>query len=386
MFVKTAVNQFLKALDKIKYGTLTLTSPDGHTRHFQGSEDGPSAHMFVHDWKFIPLVIRKGSVGFAEAYRDKVVDTDNLPELLDLILQNAHISDTYAYSNFFNRIAYAIRLFLKPNNRQNSADNIHSHYDIGNNFYELWLDKSMTYSSALFKSQNDQSLESAQNQKYQRILDSIGTSGSLLEIGCGWGGFADVATQKNDYQFKGITVSQNQLEYASHRLKSRASIEFEDYRDQKGLYDTIVSIEMFEAVGEKFWPTYFQKIKNSLKPQGTAVIQTIFSTDANFENYKRSNDFIRQFIFPGGLVPSPSRFKEEIAKAELKIVDSFFFAESYARTLYAWLKNFDNALPSVRALGFDEPFIRIWRLYLASCAVQFAANANDVGQIQIQHA
>ena len=244
----------------------------------------------------------------------------------------------------------------------------------------------MSYSSALFR-HDGESLEQAQYRKYDRMLERLGTnSGSLLEVGCGWGGLAERAITQNDFDVKGITLSEEQHAYAQQRLGDDATIALEDYRSQDGKYDHIISIEMFEAVGEKFWPVYFNKLQSLLKHKGKAVIQTITIGEPFFERYRRGGDMLRSFIFPGGMLPSPTRFAEEASRAGLRVTDQFAFGKDYALTLKHWLKRFEESLPQIRLLGFDESFIRVWRFYLAVCIAGFASGRTDVMQMELQHA
>lgn len=286
---------------------------------------------------------------------------------------------------FFRKLS-ALGYLLRLNTLAGSRKNIQAHYDLGNDFYKLWLDPSMTYSSAIYKTQ-DETLEGAQHNKYDRILDQMNVdSGSILEIGCGWGGFAERAMERGDFDIKGLTLSEEQKSYAEQRLQSKAEIALEDYRIQKGKFDNIVSIEMFEAVGEKFWPQYFNQVGALLKSGGKAVIQTITINDRDFQSYKKGGDFIRSFIFPGGLLPSPSAFRTAARASGLRPENEFYFGQDYARTLEEWLKNFDAKIEEIKSLGYDEGFIRMWRLYLAACAGAFRAGHINVMQVELSHA
>ena len=244
----------------------------------------------------------------------------------------------------------------------------------------------MTYSSAIFKSPME-NLTAAQHNKYDRIIDRMETdSGRLLEVGCGWGGFADRALQQGDYDIKGITLSEEQHNYAAERLGQNASIALEDYRHQKGKYDRLVSIEMFEAVGERYWPVYFKKMKELLAEKGKAVIQTITINEQDFDDYRVGGDFIRTYIFPGGMLPAPSKFREQAEKAGLRVNDEYYFGQDYARTLDCWLKSFDAKKEEIKNMGFDEGFIRLWRFYLAACSAGFKTGRTDVMQVELAHA
>lgn len=386
MFAKIASDQLFKRLDSLESGTLTLTTPDGQTRIFEGKKPGEKAHLQLHDWSVVTNMIRKGDIGFAEDYRAGKWQADNLVDLTAIGLKNRTALDNFVAGNGLTRAASMFSYLFRMNTLKGSRKNIHEHYDLGNDFYSLWLDPTMSYSSALYK-HGDESMVQAQHNKYDRILDCMETeSGKVLEVGCGWGGFAERAHERGDYAVKGITLSDEQHDYAKKRTGGYADIVLEDYRLQTGLYDRIVSIEMFEAVGEKFWPTYFKKLRELMKANGKAVIQTITINDTDFERYRTGGDFIRSFIFPGGMLPSPSRFRQEAAKAGLKVNNEFFFGQDYARTLTEWLKTFDLKVDQVRALGFDEGFIRLWRFYLGACAGGFRAGRTNVMQVEVSHA
>lgn len=386
MLAKTTAQQFFKRLDSIESGRLTLTTPDGKTRTFEGKSPGEEAHLEMHDWDVFSNMIRKGDVGFAEDYRAGKWETNNLSALTTLGLRNRTAMDRLITGNNFSRMMGMLSYMLRMNTVKGSKKNIHAHYDLGNDFYKLWLDSSMTYSSGIFKT-GTETLQQSQANKYDRMIDGLGkTSGSLLEIGCGWGGLAERAMQRGDFGIKGITLSTEQQAFAQKRLKNNATIALQDYRHQHGQYDNIVSIEMFEAVGEKFWSTYFAQIKNLLKPNGKAMIQTITMNDQDFPRYRRGSDFIRSYIFPGGMLPSPSRFEEEVKKAGLKTNDTFFFGQDYATTLSHWLTTFDDKIDDVKALGFDDGFIRLWRFYLAGCIAGFRTGRTDVMQVELSHA
>ncbi len=385
MFGKIASDQLFKRLDSLESGTLTLTTPDGKTRTFEGKMAGEKAHLQIRDWDVISNMMTKGDIGFAEDYRAGKWQADNLIDLSALGLKNKKALDRLVMGSRLTRTASMFSYLLKRNTLKGSRRNIHEHYDLGNSFYSLWLDPSMTYSSALYKGR--ETLEQAQDNKYDRIIDCLGTeSGKVLEVGCGWGGFAERAHKRGDYGLKGITLSDEQHAYAANRTKGYADIVLEDYRHQTGTYDCIVSIEMFEAVGEKFWPVYFSKLGSLMKQGGKAVIQTITINDMDFERYRSSGDFIRSFIFPGGMLPSPSRFRQEAAKAGMKVDNQFFFGLDYAQTLADWLARFDAKHDEVKALGFDDGFIRLWRFYLAACAGGFKAGRTDVMQVEVSHA
>jgi cyclopropane-fatty-acyl-phospholipid synthase len=385
MFEQHILNRFLQTLEQCEFGSIRVETPDGKVHDIAGKQPGPQAHMVIHDARSITAFGAKGDIGLTEAYRDDWWDTDDLTELMLFGLKNERALSGYLYGNMFSRLATRFMYLFSRNTLKGSRRNIHAHYDLGNDFYSLWLDDSMTYSSALYAAE-DESLQAAQYRKYDRMLERLeATSGNVLEIGCGWGGMAERALQKGDFHFKGITLSQAQHDYARQRVGNHATIALEDYRHQQGTYDHIVSIEMFEAVGERFWPTYFGKLKSLLNQKGKAVIQTITIADHFFDSYRSGGDMIRSFIFPGGMLPSISRFHQEAEKAGLRVTDSHAFGLDYARTLREWLENFDAKIPQVKALGFDDKFIRIWRFYLASCLASFSVDRTDVVQLELQH-
>ncbi len=386
MLKQIATDTLFKSLDHLQSGTLELTTPDGQTRVFQGKEDGETANITLHDWRVVSNMIRKGDVGFADDYRHGLWESNDLRALTTLGLLNRQAMDRMVTGHNLFRTVSRLSYLLRLNTVKGSKKNIHAHYDLGNDFYQLWLDPSMTYSSALFD-QNDNDLTAAQHRKYDRMIDCLGnSSGRLLEVGCGWGGLAERAITKGDYDIKGITLSEQQHDYAQNRLGKNANIALEDYRHQSGKFDNIISIEMFEAVGERYWPTYFGKVKDLLSEKGTAVIQTITMNEHDFPRYRRGGDFIRSYIFPGGMLPSPSRFNEEARKAGLKTGNHYQFGLDYARTLETWLANFDAKIDDIKALGYDDGFIRLWRFYLAACASGFRTGRTDVIQVELNHA
>lgn len=386
MFGLKASSQLFKSLDSLQYGSLALTTPDGQLRVFEGKKPGIKAKMEMHDWRVVTNLAVRGDVGFAEDYRQGHWETNNLPNLITLGLQNDQTFRRFVFGSrifqTFSRLTYLFRL----NTLQGSKRNIHAHYDLGNDFYKLWLDPTMTYSSGLYQNKTD-TLEQAQNNKYDRLLHKLDhKSGSLLEIGCGWGGFAERAANHGDFDIKSITLSNEQHQYASSRIGHRAQIALEDYRHQQGKFDQIVSIEMFEAVGERFWPTYFDKVKSLLNHNGKAMIQTITIEDSRFERYRRGGDVIRSYIFPGGMLPSPSKFKQEAAKSGLVVNEKFHFGQDYARTLEEWLHRFDRQRNNIKSLGFDDSFIRLWRFYLAACIAGFSTGRTSVMHAELCHA
>lgn len=386
MIKKIIVNRFIDSLNTIEFGNLKLITPDNKEYYFGGKKEGINATMTIKDHRAITNLIAKGDIGLTEAYRDNWWDTDNLTDLLKFALQNAGALDQYVYGSKMSNIVCRILYSLRSNTLNGSKRNIHAHYDLGNDFYSLWLDKTMTYSSGLYNT-NSEDLQQAQYNKYDRIIDSLEkSSGSLLEIGCGWGGFIERATYRNDYDIKGITISDQQYTYAKKRVEDKANILYQDYRKTEGKYDNIVSIEMFEAVGQKFWPVYFNKIKSLLESKGKAIVQTITIDEMYFDKYIKTGDMIRSFIFPGGMLPSIEQFKMEAKKAGLQVVDHYAFGDSYATTLSSWLENFEKNLDQIKLLNFDDRFIRVWRFYLSASIASFTSNRTNVIQAKIKHA
>jgi len=385
MLIHQIIKKFLESFRQIDCGSIKITMPDGKVYDFIGKEKGPKADLVIYDNKAISQFIKNGDIGFAESYRDQLCDSDDLVSLFTFGLKNEEALGKYIHGSFLGRLAARVGYLFNLNTLRGSKKNIHAHYDIGNDFYKLWLDPSMTYSSAIFEDQSED-LISAQHRKYDRIIAGFKNSGKLLEIGCGWGGFAERALLKGNYDIKGITLSEQQCIYAKNRLQGNAGIAIEDYRIQKGKYDQIVSIEMFEAVGEKFWDTYFSKIKSLLSEKGKAIIQTITINDCYFERYRKSGDAIRTFIFPGGMLPSPEKFIAASTKSELVVTDKFCFGEDYAFTIKHWLMAFEKNIEKVKALGFDEKFLRIWRFYLTFCIASFKSGRTNVMQIALEHA
>ena len=376
--------KFLRKLEEIKYGSLTVTDSKGKKYFFKGDLEGEDADVIINNWSFVLKLIATGDIGFAESYRDNVIETSNIEKLVAFALMNCDALDSYLHSSLFGKLLHGLIYLVNTNTIIQSKRNINKHYDLGNKFYSSWLDDSMTYSSGIFSSSDDDLCE-AQRNKYNRIIQGLNYSGSLLEIGCGWGGFLDQALNSKDFDAKGITISSQQLSYSQDRLKGKASIAFEDYRHQKGKFDNIVSIEMFEAVGKKYWNVYFQKIKELLSHNGKAMIQTITIDESISHQYQKGTDFIRSFIFPGGMLPTESQFKYYANKNGLKVTDLYRFGNCYSRTLDIWSRNFMANLELIKNLGFDNKFIRLWNLYLTSCSASFALGKINVMQVQLVH-
>lgn len=380
---------FIAALQRIRVGELTLITPEKETWHFAGKEPGPIADLTLHDWGVLKRVFVRGDVGFAEDYIDGKWDTEDLPALLTLAAMNEDALERLFHGTWWIKAWFRFKHYLRDNSKAGSIRNIRAHYDVGNDFYQLWLDASMTYSSALYEGDEKRSLEEAQHAKYKRILDKLGAKASeILEIGCGWGGFMEAA-ERSGHTVKGLTLSNEQAKFAKLRLKTAAlgdNVAIQDYRDEKNLFDHIVSIEMFEAVGERYWDAYFAKVKELLKPGGKAVIQTITIADEIFEDYLSRSDFLQQYTFPGGALPSDKVFVARAEKAGLKSLSVYRFGQDYARTLSIWLKNLEAQILPIRELGYGEDFLRSWRFYLSYCIAGFATRRTDVMQVELEHA
>jgi len=386
-----AAHLVLKALDRLAMGRLTVRLPDGTTRLFGRDTAEPSADIEVKDGRFFRRVLLDGDIGFAEAYMDGFCESSDLPGLIALLADNEKALGGVARSNLVHGLLLRLVHRRRDNSRAGSRKNIHAHYDLGNEFYDLWLDRSMSYSSALYEGDRDKPLEAAQTAKYERVLDQIGArqGDSILEIGCGWGGFAEIAARRG-MRVTGVTISGKQLEFARQRLQraglaDRVDLQFRDYRDIEGRYDHIVSIEMIEAVGERYWPDYFAALRRHVAPGGSALVQAIVIADELFEAYRHRPDFIQTHVFPGGMLLSPASLREQCRLAGLKIAELYSFGLDYARTLETWLGRFDRVADQVGKLGFDERFRRMWRYYLAYCAAGFATRRTDVLQAHFRH-
>ena len=375
----------LSLLSQLRHGALTVHLPDGAVRHFgNATAERQAIVLELKNWQLFNAALRSGDIGFAESYIAGDWTTTDLPALIELMARNRDAIEELVYGSWWGSLVYRLRHLLNRNSKAGSRKNIHAHYDIGNAFYRLWLDPSMTYSSALYGELTGDNLELAQAAKYRRILDQLALppDARVLEIGCGWGGFAEMAARAGS-SVVGVTLSTEQLAYAKARIEraglaEQVDLQLCDYRDSSGQFDAIASIEMFEAVGESYWPSYFACIAARLKPGGRACVQTITIADELFERYRKSTDFIQQFIFPGGMLPSPTVFAQQAAAHGLKVVDQFGFGLDYARTLATWRVAFHSQLEQVRAQGFDDTFIRTWEFYLCYCEAAFRAKNTDV--------
>jgi len=388
-----AARSVLRLLQRLRHGTLTLQLPEGGALSF-GSGRAPAATLVLHDWAVCAATLKSGDIGFAEAYVDGHWSTPDLAALLRLFLRNRRELEDVIYGSWWGSALYRLRHLLRRNTRANSRRNIHAHYDLGNDFYRLWLDETMNYSSAWFQDRRDGDLAQAQRAKVWRALHSAGVQpgARVLEIGCGWGALAEMAVAEFGARYSGVTISTEQLAWAQARIaqlgpqaRARAELRLQDYRDiADGPYDAICSIEMIEAVGREYWPVYFQTLARLLRGGGRACIQSIVIDDALFERYIRSTDFIQQYIFPGGCLPSPAQFRRHAAEAGLRVVDELAFGADYAETLRRWRSRFLAERGRVLQLGFDERFIRLWEFYLAYCEAAFDAGSIDVVQYTLQ--
>jgi cyclopropane-fatty-acyl-phospholipid synthase len=371
-------------LEKIQFGRLEIRLPNGDSQVFGSGEHGVT--MNVHDEIMFSQILARGDIGLAEAYIDGVWDSSDLTGVMTLLAKNRDALRSAVYGRWQSLLMARIRHLLNSNSKTGSRKNIMAHYDLGNDFYKLWLDPSMSYSSALYRAVDDGNLETAQRAKYRRILRRLGAQPNehVLEIGCGWGGFAEMAVA-DGLKTTGVTLSPAQLEWAQKRVPE-ADLRLQDYRDINQQFDHIVSIEMFEAVGLLHWSSYFKVLARCLKPNGRAVIQAIDISEAKYDAYRHGTDFIQQYIFPGGMLPSASRFAKESTAAALAVRASFSFGLDYAETLKRWGIAFDRNTAAISEQGFDTAFIRIWKMYLAYCEVGFRYGRTDVKQWVLSHA
>ncbi len=384
-----AIRLILALARRLQCGRLDITLPDGRQRSFRGPEDGPTAQLTVHRPRFIRRMVMGGALGFGEAYVDGDVDSADPAKLLELTARNETVLRTILRGKPWARVMAQLTHMLRPNSRRGARHNIAAHYDLGNAFYSAWLDDTMTYSSAVFARPQDD-LEAAQHEKYRRIAELAGLRPEhhVLEIGCGWGGFAAYAAGVVGCRVTALTISEAQYKHARARiaaagLDDRVTVAFRDYRDEVGSYDRIVSIEMIEAVGEAWWTTYFRQLHDRLEAGGRAVLQAITMDDALFPSYRRGVDFIQRYIFPGGMLLSPGILTQEAQAAGLTPAQSHGYGPHYAETLRRWRERFEGAWPRIAGLRggrFDERFRRMWRYYLAYCEAGFVEGRLDVVQ------
>ena len=373
-------------------GSIRFNLPDGRSVLFDHGNPGPRAVVDVHEFGFAKRALAGGDIGFAESYMDGEWSTPDLTAVLEFFSENFEAAGKLAVGGSLVKGINKVRHFFNRNSKAGARRNIMAHYDLGNDFYESWLDETMTYSSALFDKPN-MSLEQAQTAKYAGIADqlSAGPDSSLLEIGCGWGGFAEYAAKVRGSKVTCLTISEAQRNYAASRMQAeglsdRVEIRLEDYRDHQGKYDGVASIEMFEAVGEAYWPSYFQKIHESLDGSAKAALQIITIDDDLFRRYRKRTDFIQRYIFPGGMLPSEKALRESLSAAGLRFDAVHYFGQDYAKTLKLWAERFEEAWDRIQTFGFDERFRRLWRFYLSYCEAGFGNGRINVGQFQVSKA
>jgi cyclopropane-fatty-acyl-phospholipid synthase len=380
---RTLKSSLLSNCEQLRDGQLTLKTPEGDT--FRFGESGDEAELIIKDWSAVSAIAARGQVGLGEAYVQGLWDTPSIEALVALAMRNRDQLGAFDRAGALTRLRYRmIDTVFRANSRRGSRKNIRAHYDVGNEFYHLWLDEGMSYSSALFEDGCDD-LVKGQIRKNQRVLSRLSDGESVLEIGCGWGGFAEQAAEQGR-RVSGVTLSRNQHAYAEARLDGRADIQFCDYREIEGKYDNIVSIEMIEAVGARFWPSYFDVLKKCLAERGKVVLQAITVPDTYFDRYQTSSDFIRQHVFPGGMLLSEKVIAQEATAAGLIVNDSFAFGQDYARTCRIWAERLTQKKRRILDMGYGEEFFRNWLYYLEICAASFAVGNTDVVQVELAHA
>ena len=386
-----AARSVLRLLQNLRHGTLTLQLPDGSMQRF-GKGDMAHATLNLHNWNVCGAALKSGDIGFAESFIAGDWSTPNLVDLLRVLVKNRAEVESVIYGTWAGRFLYRFKHLLNRNTRTNSQKNIHAHYDLGNSFYRLWLDETMNYSSALFHGDYTQTMAQAQKTKVRRALDQarVGDGDRVLEIGCGWGALAEMATVERGAHVTGVTLSSEQLSSALERLRrlgktSQVDLRLQDYRDiDDAPFDAICSIEMVEAVGREYWPTYFAAVSKLLKPGGYASLQSIVIDDALFDRYVGSTDFIQQYIFPGGCLPCPREFRRQANAAGLEVVEELAFGHDYAETLKRWRESFMVQRAQVLKIGFDTRFLHIWEFYLAYCEAAFMEDNIDVVQYTLR--
>jgi cyclopropane-fatty-acyl-phospholipid synthase len=375
----------------IGYGRLRIVLPSGQMIEKRGRQHGPEAAIDVRSWRMLRRVIAAGDIGFAEGFIEGDWTTSDLTAVIRCAATNSEALARAIEGGLPMRLLNRVKHLLNANTKRGSRRNIEAHYDLGNGFYKEWLDPSMLYSSAIFD-QTTPTLEAAQRKKLETIAEKLQLSGgeSVLEIGCGWGALALHLAEKWDAIVTGITLSPAQLDWARHAIEAsevsgQIDLDLRDYRDLHGQFDRIVSIEMFEAVGEAYWPGYFETLKRCLKPGGRAVLQIISIEEKRFATYRSTTDFIQKYIFPGGFLPSDAALSASAAAVGLRITATEHFGRSYARTLVEWRTRFQANWPAIGALGFDERFKRLWHYYLCYCEAGFEEGAINVGLYTLEH-
>ncbi|WP_373050181.1 class I SAM-dependent methyltransferase [Thalassovita aquimarina] len=380
---KALKSNFLSTCERLREGRLTLRTPQGERYNFGTS--GPEAEMVIRDWSAVSAMAAHGQVGLGETYVQGLWDTPSIETLMTVAMRNRDHFGAYDQASPFNRAKFRlVDTVMRANSRRGARKNIRSHYDVGNEFYALWLDDGMTYSSGLFEGA-DNDLSRAQSRKNARALSRLGEGARTLEIGCGWGGFAEHAAREGR-DVTGVTISRNQHSYAECRLDGRADIQLRDYRDVHGQYDNIVSIEMIEAVGARYWPSYFSVLKRNLAEGGRVLLQAITVKDSFFDVYKTSSDYIRQYVFPGGMLLSDSVIENQAKAAGLQVRESFAFGQDYAKTCRIWAERLSAQKRRIKDMSYGEDFFRNWQYYLEICAVSFAVGHTNVVQVELAHA
>ncbi len=381
------VAAILKGLTRLKHGALTVTLPDGKSYHFDSGEPGPNADISLHNWNPPRRALLGGSIGIAESYMDHEWDSRNVTAFLELFSVNYELGNEFTSPSSFQLILERFRHWMNTNTKRGSKKNISAHYDLGNKFYSLWLDRSMTYSSAIYEKDTN-SLEAAQQAKYRSLVENTGIrdGDKVLEIGCGWGGFAEYVAKNTNAHVTGLTISREQLEFARKRifeagLNEKVDLKFQDYRDETGVYDRIASIEMFEAVGERYWKTYFDKVRDCLRTGGKAGLQIITIADQSYDKYRSRPDFIQKYVFPGGMLPSPQILSGLAQGSRLHEYEPRVFGGDYARTLEEWRSKFWDKWDEIRTMGFDERFKRMWEFYMHYCEAGFKSGNISVRQV-----
>ena len=381
----------LALFSRLQYGRLAVTLPDGSRHEFAGARPGPRAEMTINRIEAISRIMNDGKMGFCEAVMEGDIDSPSMAQLIELAVMHDAMLSKQMTATIWRRIGLRLYHGMRRNSKTGAAKNIAYHYDLGNEFYAAWLDRTMTYSSAVFDRETDD-LATAQTNKYRRLADlaDIQLGDHMLELGCGGGGFAKYAIEERGARVTGITISREQHDFAKQRLADaglagRGEVKLIDYRDLEGKFDKIVSIEMFEAVGQAYWPTYFNAVSSLLKSGGRAVLQAITIEDEAFEEYRREPDFIQRYIFPGGMLPSMPKLEQPVAEAGLKLVDEIGFGLDYARTLAEWRERFQEAWPQLATGRFDTRFKRMWELYLSYCEGGFRAGMIDVKHLLYMH-
>jgi cyclopropane-fatty-acyl-phospholipid synthase len=384
------IQKFINIVSKLVAGEISLILPDGSEyRLTSNGAPGPHTAIRINRWRAVRKFLTQGDFGFVESYLDGDWESDELSDVIELAILNAESWNAVKLQSVFHKAWHRLAHMMHDNSKRGSRRNIAAHYDLGNDFYKQWLDPTMTYSSAYF-AKPGQSLPEGQIEKYRRIarLLDLKPEHNVLEVGFGWGGFAEFAVKEYGCRITGLTLSKEQLKFAGERLQKqglseKVDLRLQDYRDVSGTFDRIASIEMFEAVGESHWPRYFDMLRERLARGGAAALQIITIAEDRFDQYRKNPDFIQHYIFPGGMLPTVERLKTQVERAKLRIDDSMMFGDSYARTLKQWRDRFLDAWKTIEPLGFDDRFRRMWEMYLAYCEGGFRAHAINVGQFKL---